>query len=55
MTTAAWGRPIAKLPNLPLSDPPPVLRVGTITIIGAAEIAQYRARLQALFGKEERQ
>lgn len=33
----------------------PQLRIGTITIIGAAEIAAFRARMQALFGKEERQ
>lgn len=32
---------------------PPVLRVGTITIIGAAEIAAWRARMQALFGERK--
>lgn len=37
-----------------MTPTPPVLRIGTITIIGAAEIAAFRARMQALFGKEER-
>lgn len=36
-----------------MSEAPPVLRVGTITIIGAAEIAAYRARMQALFGERK--
>lgn len=31
----------------------PQLRVGTITIIGTAEIAAYRDRMQALFGERK--
>lgn len=31
----------------------PQLQVGTITIIGAAEIAAWRARMQALFGERK--
>lgn len=31
----------------------PQLQVGTITIIGAAEIAAFRARMQALFGERK--
>ena len=31
----------------------PVLRIGTITIIGAAEIDRFRARMQALFGERK--
>lgn len=34
-----------------MTPTPPVLRIGTITIIGAAEIAAWRARMQALFGE----
>ncbi len=36
-----------------MTPTPPVLRIGTITIIGAAEIAAYRARMQALFGERK--
>lgn len=36
-----------------MTPTPPVLRVGTITIIGAAEIAAYRARMHALFGERK--
>lgn len=34
-----------------MTPTPPVLRIGTITIIGADEIAKLRARMQALFGE----
>lgn len=36
-----------------MTPTPPVLRIGTITIIGAAEIAAWRAKMQALFGERK--
>ena len=51
MTLTVYGRLIFNQPNMQLLETPPVLHIGTITIIGAAEIAAFRARMQALFGE----
>ena len=51
MTLTTYGKLLFNATDL--LNAPPVLRVGTITIIGAAEIAAWRARMQALFGERK--